>query len=95
MKQTIYRIMQEALANAARHSSAEHVEISLEFHENSITLFIQDDGIGFDTELQYGGMGLQSMLERAEYLGGQLVIHSKHGEGTRVCVTLPIEGEGG
>ena len=89
-KQAIYRIMQEALANVARHSSAGSVDVTLNFQADSVVFTIVDDGLGFDTQKQYAGMGLYSMRERAETLNGRFDIESKPGLGTKVCVTFPI-----
>lgn len=89
IKQAIYRIMQEALANVARHSSAENVVVGLEFQNNTTQLSIADDGSGFDTQGHYDGMGLESMCERAQSLNGDLSIESEEGQGTRVSVTFP------
>ena len=87
--QTLYRIMQEALANIARHSSASNVNVSLNCGE-SVKLTITDDGCGFETYNQHDGMGLQSMRERTAALKGECIIESSPGEGTRVYVTIPI-----
>ena len=91
LKQAIYRIMQEALANVARHSFAGNVEVGLKFQVNSVQFSIIDDGSGFDTLHQFDGMGLDSMRERAESLDGDIRIDSEAGKGTRVFVTFPIE----
>ncbi len=87
--QTLFRIMQEALANIARHSAASHVNVSLNCGE-SVKLTITDDGCGFETYNQHDGMGLQSMRERTASLKGECIIESSPGEGTRVYVTIPI-----
>lgn len=91
IKQAIYRIMQEALANVARHSSADNVEIALNFLENRVEFSVSDDGSGFDAQEQHAGMGLDSMRERAESLNGSFLIESKLGQGTKICVTFPIK----
>jgi NarL family two-component system sensor histidine kinase LiaS len=91
VKQAIYRIMQESLANIARHSSAENVEVELLYRANSVEFCVQDDGNGFDPLVQHDGMGLDSMRERAEALGGKFNIESEVGQGTKVRVTFPIE----
>jgi len=91
IKQAIYRILQEALANVARHSSANSVDITMNFNKNSVIFCISDNGVGFDIQLQCTGMGLDSMRERAESLQGDLSIESKPELGTKVCVTIPIE----
>jgi len=91
IKHALYRILQEALANVARHSSANRVDITMNFNKKSIVFCISDDGVGFDIQLQHRGMGLDSMRERAESLQGDLSIESKPELGTKVCVTIPIE----
>lgn len=89
-KQTLFRILQEALANVARHSAARSVEISLRYSVDGVLLTIKDDGDGFDTSAQHDGMGLNSMRERAESLNGEFTVESEPGEGTRIAVTLPM-----
>ena len=85
----IYRIVDEALANVARHAAARKVTVRLEVDEN-VRLTIDDDGIGF-SEDRVTGVGLISMRERAEELGGAFAIVSRQDLlGTRVDVTLPI-----
>lgn len=91
IKQAIYRIMQEALANIARHSAAENVEVSLSYLDNRVELRVRDDGKGFDPLEQHVGMGLDSMRERAEALEGNFKIESSAGQGTLVQVSMPIE----
>jgi len=91
VRQAVYRIVQEALANVARHSSAVEVVVALNACGNSLELCITDNGIGFDPRGQYNGMGLESMRERAESLGGDFNVESKTGKGTKICVILPGE----
>ena len=92
----LFRIAQEAIANIARHAHAESVYISLEFKEKSIAVQIEDDGIGFDHSQGFSagaggkGVGLLGMKERAELLGGTLVIDTRPGGGTRVSVEVPV-----
>jgi len=90
-KHAIYRILQEALANVSRHSSANKVEITMSFNKNSVIFCVNDDGVGFDIQRQHCGIGLDSMRERVESLAGDLCIESKPGQGTKVCITIPIE----
>ncbi len=89
--ESLSRITQEALANIARHSSARRASVSLEFGKEVVTLTIKDDGRGFDTHAKHSGLGLHSMQERAEALGGSLAIESAPGLGTQILVTLPME----
>ncbi len=97
----LFRIAQEAITNIARHARAESVYISLEFKEKSITLQVEDDGIGFDLSQVLdstgtrGAMGLLGMKERAELLGGTLTIDTKPGKGTKVAMEIPVDwGQG-
>jgi NarL family two-component system sensor histidine kinase LiaS len=90
-EQTLYRIAQEALANVARHSAANHVDLLLSDEDGVVTMEITDDGCGFDPRGEHAGMGLVSMRERAEALKGEFVIESEPGRGTRISVTLPVD----
>jgi signal transduction histidine kinase len=89
VKQAIYRIMQEALANIARHSAAESAAVSLNYLESRLEFSVRDDGKGFDPSQQHDGMGLDSMRERVEALGGDFNIESSMGKGTLIEVSLP------
>jgi signal transduction histidine kinase len=91
IKQAIYRIMQEALANVTKHSSAKSVEVTLDFSDYSVEFCVNDDGVGFDTQQQYLGMGLDSMRERVESLQGDIRVQSEPDQGTKVCISIPIE----
>jgi signal transduction histidine kinase len=88
-EQALFRITQEALANIARHSAADRAAVSLTYGLEVVSLTVADDGCGFDTGLQHGGLGLHSMRERAESLRGIFAIESSLREGTCVSVTLP------
>jgi NarL family two-component system sensor histidine kinase LiaS len=90
IEQAVFRIVQEALANAARHSQASHVEIGLIYSKEAITSTISDDGRGFNLDETRTGFGLRSMGERSEALGGSLSIESSPGEGTSVSSSIPI-----
>jgi signal transduction histidine kinase len=90
LKIIIYRISQEALNNAAKHSRAEHVSLSLIHQEGKIQLMVRDDGCGFDVEEALSrkknrdNIGLSSMKERCELSGGSFSVQSREGEGTAV-----------
>ena len=89
----LYRIAQEALTNCAKHSDAKTVTIELNGDTEHAMFVISDDGAGFDlTRLTYGditpGLGLLSMRERAEAIGGKLTLESAPGSGTRITVEI-------
>jgi signal transduction histidine kinase len=86
IEQTLFRIIQEALANVARHSQAKRAEVRLIYDVNNITLTIWDNGIGFDPNHRHYGLGLRSMRERVELIGGDLIITSGHRKGTKITV---------
>jgi signal transduction histidine kinase len=88
-REALFRIAQEALANIARHSSASCADIYLEYGTDMVKLIIKDDGHGFDKSAQHGGLGLYSMRERAEVLGGNFTVESSPDQGTKIVVTLP------
>ena len=87
----LYRVAQEALNNSLKHASATSVTVRITASSDHVELQVQDDGRGFDPERlgSLGGMGLSSMRERAEQLGGVLSISSEIGGGTRVSLRAP------
>ena len=90
-KGELYRILQEALANVARHSGAGHVTLSLRQDGAGLALTVSDDGCGFDVDAPAGdGMGLRSMAERAAALGGSLHVESRPDDGTTVTAMAPV-----
>ncbi|SDS53034.1 GAF domain-containing protein [Actinopolymorpha singaporensis] len=90
VKQTLYRIAQEALQNAAKHAQAHNVLVRLDASPTALTLEVADDGVGFDPGASYPGhLGLRSMRERVGELGGTLEIHSAPGKGTRIVARAP------
>jgi NarL family two-component system sensor histidine kinase LiaS len=88
-EQALLRIAQEALANISRHSRAGRVVMDLSYAPDVVSLSITDDGCGFDTHQKRVGLGLHSMRERTESLGGSFTLESRAGEGTTVAVVLP------
>jgi signal transduction histidine kinase len=90
----LYRALQEALTNVARHAGAGNVAILLERRPDHVSLIVEDDGRGFDAERAFGasekGLGLVGMRERAMLVGGTLGIESLPGEGTTVVVRIPV-----
>ena len=88
----VYRIIQEALANAARHSGAPRAQVSVTRQDERLTVVVADEGRGFDpAAVPESGIGLAGMLERSRLLGGQLSIESAPRAGTRVTVSLATE----
>ncbi len=91
LKETIYRIAQQALHNAVKHAHAQRLAVRLARGDGGLNLEVWDDGVGFDPEAAYPGhLGLRSMRERAARCGGNLTIHSAPGQGTRVCAHFPL-----
>jgi signal transduction histidine kinase len=89
-KQTLYRITQEALHNIVKHAKAKHVSVALKESENHINLTIKDDGIGFEVNQNFSErLGLKSMRERTESLGGRFEIVSQPGQGTTILIDIP------
>ena len=87
----LFRVAQESLQNAVKYSQARHVTLELTCSAEILTLRTIDDGVGFDVEAAWGkGLGLISIAERLEALGGTLKIRSTPGGGTRVEVTVPL-----
>ena len=92
----LFRIVQEALRNVARHSVASQAQVTAVFNEQTIKVTIEDNGKGFAlpeiiTDLsRLGKLGLTGMQERARLLGGSLKVESGPGKGTTVIVEVPI-----
>lgn len=90
----LFRIFQETLTNVARHASATEVRASLDQHENTLTLEVQDNGRGI-TEQEIGAvksLGLLGMRERALIMGGEVLIEGAQGHGTIVRIQIPYPG---
>jgi PAS domain S-box-containing protein len=88
----LYRIVQEALHNVVRHSGTREASVQLIASSGAIELHVADPGRGFAPELEhYAGIGLVSMRERVNFIGGMVAIHSSPGAGTRIGVRVPLE----
>ena len=101
METAVYRVVQEALTNVARHAQASRVHVRLERKESAVVAFINDNGKGFDAEKITGseapehGVGLLGIRERVSSLGGSFSIQSGPGQGTRLTIEIPLHwGEG-
>jgi two-component system sensor histidine kinase UhpB len=90
----IYRVAQESLTNALRHSDALTVIVSLTRDSETIRLTVTDDGKGIPDRLPSATAGIAGMRERALLVGGRLSIGSRQGQGTEVELTVPVEEEG-
>jgi signal transduction histidine kinase len=93
---TLYRFLQEAMTNVARHARANEVDVLLQSDAGAIFLSVEDNGRGFDLQTRPSapgrpeGMGLVGMQERVESLGGQLEVESEPGKGTRLTACIPL-----
>jgi PAS domain S-box-containing protein len=94
----LFRIAQEAIANARKHAGANRIEVSIEQEDGGVRLVVTDDGTGFDAGVvvvpEPGHIGLPTMVERAELAGGRCEIESDPGLGTSVRAWLPLSAGG-
>ncbi len=90
----IYRILQEALTNVARHSEAENVSVTIGGRDNKIVAVVEDDGKGFNKD-ETKGLGLVGMRERIDLVDGELQIESSPSHGTTVVCEVPVGRDGG
>lgn len=92
----LFRIVQESLSNIAKHASASQVVISMDKFSSTVSLVVKDDGCGFFTTgaRKPRSLGIMGMRERAQLLGGQVVLSSVFGKGTSVEVSLPLSPMG-
>jgi signal transduction histidine kinase len=90
----VFRVLQEALSNAVKHSRTHELSVVIRGEANGIALEVVDRGIGFDVQASSNGLGLLSMRERLALIGGGIAIDSRPGEGTVVRVRVPFaEGQ--
>ena len=92
LKIVVFRILQEAMNNIAKHSRANRVLLSLEKRQNRLAFRVEDNGTGFNLESCQRGLGLSSMKERAQHSGGVFTLESYPGKGTCVQVVWPLFG---
>lgn len=91
----LYRAVQEALTNVAKHARAQRVNVSLERTADAVVVTVQDDGVGFNSHRpSRGGLGLLGLRERLEALGGSLWIESRRGDGTTLTLSIPLKANG-
>ncbi|MBI2831565.1 MAG: HAMP domain-containing protein [Chloroflexi bacterium] len=98
-KETVlFRVVQEALTNIARHAQARNVVLSVEFEDSVIRIEVEDDGEGFDVNAvrlkadKTRGLGLLGMKERVALLEGKLLVESEPGSGTHITIEVPVNG---
>jgi len=90
-KEALYRVAQEALNNVVKHAGAHKVHLCLQQNGSTVRLEVRDDGVGFDPQREYPGhLGLVSMRERIERLGGSFWLESSPGAGTTVRAVLKL-----
>ncbi|HYH12358.1 MAG TPA: histidine kinase, partial [Thermomicrobiales bacterium] len=91
VEEALYRIAQEALNNVVKHARASKIEVTLVSDARRVSLWVKDNGRGFDASGSFPGhLGLKTMGERAEKLGGRVEIHSEPGAGSDVIVDIPL-----
>lgn len=94
LKEVLYRVAQEALHNVVKHARANRVTLTLGQSQGGLTLLVRDDGRGFDPEQPFPGhLGLRSMRERVEQVGGHLAVDSAPGRGTEIRAEVPLVDE--
>lgn len=97
LKVCLYRVVQESLTNIYKHAQANQVSLSLTQRNGEVVLIVEDDGVGLNSvdsqasPYKEGGLGLRSIRERVELLGGRFEIESSPGKGTSLFTRLPIE----
>jgi signal transduction histidine kinase len=91
LEATMYRLVQEALTNVAKHAAATRVTVSVSDRGDEIVVMVRDDGDGFDVQESSGGFGLLGMRERLALVSGTLEVESTPGRGTLICATMPSQ----
>jgi signal transduction histidine kinase len=91
---TVYRLVQEALSNTAKHADTDRATVRIIEHDGQVSIEVRDEGRGFSLTDPRRGFGLLGMRERVELTGGALEVDSRHGAGTRVSATLPARHVG-
>lgn len=88
----LYRVIQEIVSNIIKHSKANAINLQLIKHDEEVTVMIEDNGIGFDTEKinEFSGIGLKNIISRIEFLNGTVHFDSTLGKGTNVIIEVPI-----
>lgn len=87
---TMYRIVQEALTNIARHAGASRISVLVTRKQDAAVVVVEDDGLGFDTSRLTAGLGLAGMRERVALVGGKLRLETSPGAGTTIAAEVPL-----
>jgi signal transduction histidine kinase len=90
LQNTVYRLLQEALTNVAKHAGARRVSVRLVRDDTTVELRVGDDGVGFEPGANHRGLGLQGMRERVALLGGAVQLESAPGKGTMLTARFPV-----
>jgi len=87
----LYRVIQETVNNILKHAKATHISLQLVRHDTELTVMIEDNGVGFDTEKisEFAGIGLKNIISRIEFLNGTVHFDSIPGRGTNVIIEVP------
>jgi signal transduction histidine kinase len=92
VESTVYRLVQEAITNVAKHAAANRIEIELLVRDEMVAVEVRDDGQGFDPFAPARGFGLVGMRERVTLVGGEVTIESHQGKGTVIRALIPVNG---
>ena len=91
LKFNIYRILQNLSANIVKHANATEANIQIIGHKDHLNIIVEDNGIGFDTEKEINGIGLQLINKRLLLFNGKMEIDSEKGNGTTIIIDIPYE----
>lgn len=88
----LFRVIQESLQNVFKHASATRIDIFFHYQPHFLQIEVKDNGKGFipDKEKRSGGLGLMNMQHRVQLTGGELLLDSEQGAGTRVTISVPL-----
>jgi two-component system, NarL family, sensor histidine kinase LiaS len=96
IEEALWRVTQEVFSNVARHSQGSRATLCLEWTAQQVTLTLSDNGQGFDPQaVEHKGIGLRSIRERIEQVGGTVLIHSRYGAGTQIVARCPLPRSSG
>lgn len=91
VEETLYRVVQEALANVLKHAAASRAEIVVREHADMVEAAVSDNGSGFDPDAGHAGFGLLGMRERVSLLDGTLTVQSAPRQGSSIRIRIPVQ----